>query len=560
MTPKAARPDAPNPEPTPVPLRSPGSRPLRNPGASARLARRVDWRFLLPGPTPRRVARVGRADDELDAALIHTFDSVTAFDGVNDLASPAPFDLLVLCSAKISDATRAVRLLPQGGTLCWEIRRGPSSRSLRRTLEAAGCEDVTVYWHRPDFRNGLDVIPIEEDGVLEHVFRGGGHGWAGEMRRAAGRWAKRLGQLDAVASCRSVLARKGGSRNEAAAGIPGALLAITSKGAPSAASRGALLMKTPRFDASSHVLLFVFPPGAARPSLVAKVPRSDASPPALAREAINLRALESLAAGALPGVPRLVPTSSLPGLLETVVPGREIHPARVRRDPDRYLEAVVSWLIDLHVASRRLCGDAPSWWADSVERPLQRIEALFAPGTRERELTESTRALAEPLRAAGVPRVFEHGDLSAPNLLLDEDRVGVVDWELGNPDGLPASDLFFFLTFVAFARSGANSTHRCREAFREAFFVDGAWTQRWVRRYAARLELDSGSLPALFVLTWARTVAGNVERMGSSAELTGEESESLRRWLRADRYYALWAESVQRFGAIRLGSPREAPR
>jgi hypothetical protein len=520
----------------------------------------VDWRFLLPGPRPRRVARVGRADDELDAALIRTFDSVMAFDSVDELASLAPFDLLVLCSAKASAATRAVRLLPQGGTLCWELRHGPSSRSLRGTLEAAGCRDVKVYWHRPDFRNGLDVIPLEEDGVLEHVLRGGGHGWAGEIRRAAGRWAKRLGQLDTVASCRSVLARKGALQNEVAAGIPGALLAMMREGAPSAAPRGALLMKTPRFDASSHVLLFAFPPGVARPSLVAKVPRSDASPPALAREAINLRALESLAAGGLTGIPRLVPASTLPGLLETVVPGQEIHPARVRRDPDRYLDAVVSWLINLHVASRGDCGDAPRWWEDSVERPLQRIEALFAPGTRERELTAHTRALAEPLRAAGLPHVFEHGDLSAPNLLLDDDRVGVVDWELGDPEGLIASDLFFFLTFVAFARSRANSMQRYREAFREAFFVDGAWTQRWVRRYASRLELDSASLPALFVLTWARTVAGNMERMGSSTELTGEESEGLRRWLRADRYHALWAESVQRFGEIRLGSPREASR
>ncbi len=525
----------------------------------ARLARRVDWRFLLPGPRPVRIARIGLADDELDAALTAVFDSVTSYDSVKDIPRPAPFDLLVLCSTEIRDAARAAEVLPPRGALCWEVRRGPSSRILRETLEENGLEDVRVYWHRPDFRRCLDVIPLDEDRILDRVFRGGTHGWAGEIRRAAGRWARRLGRLDAVASCRSVLARKGPAPR-GAAGVAGYLLAIVEDDRPALAERSALLMKTPRFAASSHVLLFVFPPGAARPSFVAKVPRIDGPSPGLEREEANLRALHSGPAGRPPGVPRLVTASSLPGLLETVVPGREIHPARVRRDPDRYLEAVVSWLIDLHLATRRERGEADPWWKDMVERPLLRIEALFATGAEERELAARTRAIAEPLRSAGVPRVFEHGDLSAPNLLLDDGQVGVVDWELGNPEGLPASDLFFFLTFVAFARARANSTARCRTAFRRTFFLDGGWPRTWITRYASRLGLDARSLPSLFVLTWARTVAGRVERMSRSADPTAPEMDDLRRWLRSDRYYALWAESVRQFDKLRLGSPGESPR
>ena len=54
----------------------------------------------------------------------------------------------------------------------------------------------------------------------------------------------------------------------------------------------------------------------------------------------------------------------------------------------------------------------------------------------------------QPLRAASVPRVFEHGDLSHPNLIwLPTGRVGVVDWELAEEEGFPLHDLSFFLAF-----------------------------------------------------------------------------------------------------------------
>ena len=49
------------------------------------------------------------------------------------------------------------------------------------------------------------------------------------------------------------------------------------------------------------------------------------------------------------------------------------------------------------------------------------------------------------LRLAGVPNL----------LTMHDGRVGVVDWELAQANSLPAVDVFFFLTYVAFSQRRA---------------------------------------------------------------------------------------------------------
>jgi aminoglycoside phosphotransferase (APT) family kinase protein len=293
------------------------------------------------------------------------------------------------------------------------------------------------------------------------------------------------------------------------------------------------------------VLGFVFADDARDPELVVKMSRLPGDDRWIDREAANLRRLQAARSGGFDSIPRVAACDDGAGarmLVQTVVPGATMDRATVRRRPDACVDAVVTWLIDLHRSTASSSGPA------SLERlvagPLDRFEALCAGRPAERALVRRTRAVVAPLLAAEVPLVFEHGDLSAPNILIDDqDRVGVVDWELADPAGLPAVDLFFFLTFVAFARGRANRRRDWLAAFHSAFFGPDAWAAPWIRKYTEAMELPEESLKPLFVSTWARYVAVAATRLGAD-DAPRDESGDLLAWLRSNRFHLLWEHSV----------------
>jgi hypothetical protein len=127
-------------------------------------------------------------------------------------------------------------------------------------------------------------------------------------------------------------------------------------------------------------------------------------------------------------------------------------------------------------------------------------------------------------------------------------RLGVVDWELAAPQGLPAYDLFFFLTYVAFAKGNARTNAHYLAAFQAAFFDPTAWARPWVRRYADALQLPEHWLTPLFVVAWLRYMAGLVGRLGPGEGRLGRETAM---WLRENRYYALWRYAARHAHALR---------
>jgi aminoglycoside phosphotransferase (APT) family kinase protein len=228
-------------------------------------------------------------------------------------------------------------------------------------------------------------------------------------------------------------------------------------------------------------------------------------------------------------------------------------PAVVRRQPKACVEAVLTWLIDLHHATATSSVSAQGWYKHLIERPLDRFERVFPLCAEEKCLLERTRVLIAPLHDMDVPLVFEHGDLSAPNLLLHgKDRLGVVDWELAEPQGLPAVDLFFFLTYIAFARRRFRTQRHYRAAFHNAFFGPTAWARPYVRRYAEHMHLSPLVLKPLFILCWSRYVANIVLRLNDLHGPKAELSNTTAAWLRTNRYYTLWRHTVDHAAALNV--------
>src|SRR5829696_5372038 len=195
---------------------------------------------------------------------------------------------------------------------------------------------------------------------------------------------------------------------------------------------------TPRFRTSRHVIALIAPAGSDRPCLVAKLPRRVDDDAGLRREWANLRRLQELwpeGRGSYPEMLLLDRVDGQPVLVETALRGKALHHRAVRRAPQRTLTLVEGWLDGMPVTGAS--GDDGAWFDRRLEAPLRAFASQAALGDETRRLVDQTLRIVDPLGGAHFPFVFEHGDLTHPNLLVAPGgHLGVVDWELSQPNGL----------------------------------------------------------------------------------------------------------------------------
>ncbi|MFQ5638054.1 MAG: aminoglycoside phosphotransferase family protein [bacterium] len=326
-------------------------------------------------------------------------------------------------------------------------------------------------------------------------------------------------------------------------------------GAPDLSS----LIVTPRFKASSHLIFFILTKTETEPILVVKVPRIPGDNRRLQREAENLRWIQSTRSDGFDSIPKVIAFEDYAKnrfLVETAVTYETMRPGVVRRRPEICINAILDWLIDLQNSTRtKRDFSEVKHRRELVLRPLQYFEQTFPCSSVEKDLVADTKQIVMSLLEETWPFVCEHGDLSSPNILMgQEDKIGVVDWELAEPRGVPATDLFFFLTYIAFARKNARKNEDYLAAFHKAYFEESPWTAPYIKRYREKISISEKILKPLFVLCWSRYVASLVGRLKTYEDEEGKLSKQTADWVRSNRYYALWNYAVENNGALALAS------
>lgn len=540
--------------------------PSGDPSDRALRARRIDWRFVLADPTPGRAAWFGPPDEAASAALHE------AGWQVEPAAEPAPalVDLAVVAMATPDHLAAAGRAVRPGGSVYVRIdppqrrlgrrRRGRTlaAASVRRRLDAAGLTGIRVHAHVPHETRRSAIVPLD-DALALRLFLARHGGLVGtrparaiaERLRGSG-WLARLAPAVSVVGRRPEMAiptspRGGQTADERPLAGDAISVHLAAALPATGAPRPAPLLLTPSFRASRHVVALVPAHDGLRVATVVKVARVSDSGMVTDREAAVLRALEATAPMIRETAPACLAVGrpwGLPTLIETGLAGEPLDPGTVRRDPAAALDLVLPWLVALVPAP----SDAPPA-VERLERLLESsldgFAASFRPSPDERGRIERTKAIVASLRDVQLPVAIEHGDVSHPNLLVGPDgRLAAVDWELGEPRGLPAHDLFGFLGYVAIARARAEKAHAQGEALRAAILEDDGWTWPAAERYAWAIHLDPSLLSAMAVMSWARRAVGLIERLydGPPTTLTPQTLA----WIRDHRVTSAWAAAVER--------------
>ena len=434
------------------------------------LLRRLDWRFLLPLRGFRTV--FCPAGDPLAEAVALGLEARAADQGA---------DLAVLSSPDTNRLRDAYSRLRPGGALYAEWRKPglggaarPAALAARAGFVGIGCH-LPWPWARP--AGPAYWIPLGPRRSLELVLeRRLAPAHAGRVTSAF-RLAERTGLLGPVCLV---------AQRPPAADPPAAPLLLATGGRRSVNKAVGLVVRDGD-DAPRSVVKF------------ARMPAEDAG---LRREWDALRTIQTIRPS-LAGVPRPLSLDLRAGrvaLRETAVHGRRVlDDVRSASFVGTSLR-VTDWLLEL--AGDAVTVPRESWWDRLVEQPLAEFVRRYRDVLGDEEMRS---AWAELDALPDLPLVVEHRDLSPWNVLIDDQgRLGVLDWESAELQGLPGLDLPYFLTHWALAADGALDDRRLESYHRSRTdrTPTGSVIAACEHRYCTALGIDPAALRPLRILAW----------------------------------------------------------
>ena len=499
-------------------------------GKRNHLLRRSDWRYLLPDAAPALVLCLGGT--ELWASC-----EVIARE-VHDAPKPGVrYDLVVAENPSRRELRRMAAAMSLDGACYTEWTRvaplGPAR--LRSRLAEAGFRDATTYRPWPSLSPCRAWVPTQGSAARYH--------WRNATRGTRVRREKVRGLFGAL------LAPVGAHRRLCAVALgaeakrlPQLVSIARERGAwpDESIEPGGLLLLTPGDRVVGKVVALAFHREDA-PALAIKTARTRDSGRGLHREAELLEAVAAVHPRGMPGVPRLRFLDALlgrPVLGETALSGvplaATLTPASYHRAADR----VTDWLVAL---AEPAVGQPPEpTWETLVGPVFERFATEFGSVLEESQLAR-TREIVGGLGA--LPVVCEQRDFSPWNVFESDGGIVVLDWESGDPRGLPGLDLIYFATHAAYYLERAWITGRYVDAHRTAWSREtaiGRANHACVERYLAHFDLDPALLAPLRLFAWM--LHAHSDYVHLRADVGGTPNDEA---LRSSRFFRLFRSDLE---------------
>jgi hypothetical protein len=239
------------------------------------------------------------------------------------------------------------------------------------------------------------------------------------------------------------------------------------------------------------------------PAVAIKSARTRESAVGLEREADVLEAVNALHQGGLRGAPRVIfrtEAVGAPVIGQSALTGVPLAALLGARSYQGIAERVTDWLCVMAEPAAR--GASEPAWERVIGPAYSRFASEFGSVVGADRLEQTRSAL---LTLSSLPVVCEQRDFSPWNVFDGADSLVVLDWESGEPRGLPALDLLYFFTHAAYYLEGAWTSGRFEAAYRVAWSHEspiGRVNHACIARYLARLGLAQELLVPLRLFAW----------------------------------------------------------
>ena len=481
-----------------------------------RLLRRVDWRFLLPNPSPKR-SMCFCTGELAEAVKIVSEHVIVPEEGIS-----ADCDLAVCLDSTLSTLLQAYKVLRPGGSLYLECY-SPflTVRRLRKRLADAGFGAISFYFPQsnPSHSRPEQWIPLNSFAALRYarMNRKPARTRARRVSRAVHDILRlstgyfRLGYpLCAIAQKQSEAMQNHATAQGGAASRPNlSSLADavrcrwTAWGLGETPPQISLLLLTGGLRSINKVVGLVFAGSETLPRLALKMARVPESLPGLIREAQTLQVLQRRGQR-MRGVPKVLFWEQQPEFWmigQSIVAGRRLSMVLTLQTARQLARQATTWLVELAGEQRQLA--AVDWKNCLVEPVLKDFGASFGDAVDPRMLNEA-EVIVRSLRP--LPVICEQRDFSPWNLIISASgELAVLDWESSELQGVPALDLIYFLTYLGIYLDKAHASGRYGESYRATLDPStavGNIAAECLELYSPSVGILERDLHPLRLLTW----------------------------------------------------------
>jgi len=419
------------------------------------------------------------------------------------------------------------RLLRPEGAVYFETF-GPRDRlaALRRFRRSIGgsLDTRQEYWLTPQRGEMRTAVRVGDPAMARHFFRHVLFGLSFRTRLLSrvGETLSVLGLLRPVARRRGILLDR--SRRSGTLQSPPQYLV-------SLAHKAGIDLRRYRFGLSARglynsnkVIFYLFEGLQERPEIVVKMTRAHEFNFRLANEAAVLTRLRQKGFVEPGTYPELLFFDTYHGqaaLAQRVIPGEPFRRRTRLTVACPFARDAISWILRLGKAATNPSLATPSQVAAGLAKLLAQFEEIYKPSAEE---SCFLRMQIERIRSSSsaFPLVFQHGDPGTWNLLVRPDgRVAFLDWESGEPNGMPLWDLFYFLLSFGSWMSRQRGDRDVESSFRKAFLTASplsALLAGATERYCAEVGLAKDLVEPLFYTCWMHRALKEATRL-SAAEL-----------------------------------------
>lgn len=427
-------------------------------------------------------------------------------------------DLLVLAGgsglALISQHAALVpemkRALKPEGTVYFEtktLRQRFTAGRLVTRLQQLGFGAPRVFWVTP-FRGELrTAFPLGDERMSQYLLRTVLFGQSLQKRVASrvGSWLSRSGFLSLCAPRRAIVLPHASTSQTVQ--VPPYVAAIARAAGMDLDGHRCGLSARGKYN-SNKTIFYLFGAASAHADLVVKMARAPEFNARLENEHRVLALLEQKKLVARDSYPRALFFGHHAGL--ALMGQQAVHGAPFRRRTTAaaqcpFARQALAWFADLagEEAQRESVSGAEA--GARLFELLQRFAALYALTAAEREFLDGQIALIQQ-SSARFPLVFQHGDAGTWNMLVSaEGKVIVIDWEAGEPRGMPLWDMFYFMRSFGNWCARAKGVRDPLTSFRKNFCEPsdiGAVLLQTVSQYCAALGLERRLVSPLLLTCW----------------------------------------------------------
>lgn len=508
----------------------------------------ADWRFLLPTLDQGTILCIGLPSEGAIRVLsslaenvfvVHPDKKTSTFENVKYLTraeltkalfSNESISLIYLVKdyKNFIEEDFGGKLLGKNGAIYfenngWKGRQNASS--LVKEFERHGLKSVDTFWLTPLKGDLRTAVPLQHNDISSYFFANVlyGQSFKNKMISRFGKSLSDVGMLEIITTKRAYLIRS--SDGKKSLSVPDYIVDIAEKSGFDLSDMRIGLSARGKYNANK-VIFFLFKNETCEPEAVIKMTRAPEFNYRLENENHVLRNLHEnqiVDAGTYPEPMFFGYHHDLALTCIKAVHGKPFRTRTKATEDCPYAQKALHWLVQLGTKSVNKQACSALEVAGYLHTLFQRFIEIYHLSEEEQTFLEQQ---IKTMKESGFefPTVFQHGDPGIWNIMIsNQDEVIFIDWEAGEPLGLPLWDIFyFFKTYASWVCRVAGSRDPLKN-FKRHFFNRTPLNSLLVettRSYCQKIGLSSEFIKPLFYTCWMHRA------LKESTRLTNERLNS----------------------------------